>query len=236
MLGAFVFLVIAGTGRAGVFGPEFARSGRYVYMVVAMSLPALAAAADAIVRRWRLLLPAVLLLLVIGIPGNVEYLAKREEHEPSLLGNPTLMLALPRMPLADEVPRKLVPVPEIARQVTIGWLLDGVESGRVPDPGPIGSTTAAQATFRLSIHQSNEPRPSSSCSALSQPVERNLVRGQSLGIKGYSVLVTELTPKGNMRYTIIYAPDRGHTLTVVSASLMLQLAPANPFLPVTLCG
>ncbi|MGH8983136.1 MAG: hypothetical protein ACRDY6_04595, partial [Acidimicrobiia bacterium] len=182
LVGAIVFLVIAGAGRAAFFGPSFARAGRYVHLVAALSLPALALAADALVRRWRLLVPPVLLLLLAGIPGNLEYLAQREQREPHLLGDSSLMLAFPHVPGADNVPRDLVPLPENARQVTIGWLRDGVSSGRVPDPGVIGSATAAQATFRLSIYQSDAPLPGSSCSRLSRPVERTLVKGQSIGI------------------------------------------------------
>jgi hypothetical protein len=38
-------------------------------------LPALAVGADALVRRWRAALPVVLVLLVIGIPGNIDAIA-----------------------------------------------------------------------------------------------------------------------------------------------------------------
>ena len=47
LLGSVVFLSVAAYGRAG-FGPQFARQSRYVHLVTAMVLPALAVAADAI--------------------------------------------------------------------------------------------------------------------------------------------------------------------------------------------
>lgn len=75
LVGAVTFLAIAGLGRAAAWGPEFARSGRYQHVVAALTLPAVAVAADALVRRWRVAVPIVAVLLVIGIPGNVEALA-----------------------------------------------------------------------------------------------------------------------------------------------------------------
>jgi hypothetical protein len=83
--GAIVFLMISGLGRATSFGPEFARSSRYVHLVAALSLPSVAVAAQAVAQRWRMLAPAVVVLLLIGIPGNVDVLA---EYEPFSQSNP----------------------------------------------------------------------------------------------------------------------------------------------------
>jgi hypothetical protein len=235
-VGAIVFLIIVGTRRVQFFGPEFARAGRYAHFVAGLSLPAVALAADAVVRRWRVLLPVVLLILLLGIPGNVEYLVERKEREPYLLGDPTLMLALSRAPIADEVPRNVVPMPETAPQVTIGWLLDGVASGRIPDAGPIEPVKAREATFRLSLYQSDDRRAPSSCSQLSKAVDRSLVKGQSLGIEGGQVRVVELTPEGDERHMVVYSPSRGRTLTAVAGPLTMRLVAAAPFFPVTLCG
>ena len=42
LVGAVVFLVIVGLGRAAAFGPSFAKSGRYLHVVAALSIPAVA--------------------------------------------------------------------------------------------------------------------------------------------------------------------------------------------------
>jgi hypothetical protein len=76
LVGALAFLLITGVGRASAFGPDFARGGRYVHVLAALTLPALALAADALVRRWRVAVPVVAVLLVIGIPGNIEALSE----------------------------------------------------------------------------------------------------------------------------------------------------------------
>jgi hypothetical protein len=85
LAGGIFFLVISGLGRATSFGPEFARSSRYVYLVAALVLPALAVAAEAVIQRWRILAPAVVLLLLIGIPGNLDVLA---DYQPLRQANP----------------------------------------------------------------------------------------------------------------------------------------------------
>src|SRR5207245_10669916 len=74
LVGSVAFLVISGFGRASGFGPEFARSSRYLHFVAALVLPAVAVGADAVARRWQMLAPAVVVLLLIGLPGNLRTL------------------------------------------------------------------------------------------------------------------------------------------------------------------
>ena len=90
LAGGIVFLVTSGLGRATSFGPDFARSSRYVYFVAALVLPALAVAAEAVGQRWRILAPVVVVLLLIGIPGNLDVLA---DYQPLRQANPLPSLA-----------------------------------------------------------------------------------------------------------------------------------------------
>jgi hypothetical protein len=85
LIGATVFLLISGLGRATSFGADYARSSRYMYLVAALVLPALAVASDAVARRWRILAPAAFVVLLIGIPGNLNVLA---DYEPLRQANP----------------------------------------------------------------------------------------------------------------------------------------------------
>src|SRR5262249_53597421 len=77
LVGAFLFIVMAGWQREVMqqFNLAGARDGRYMHILAAMMLPAIAVAADAIVRRWREAAPAVVAALVIGIPGNLQILS-----------------------------------------------------------------------------------------------------------------------------------------------------------------
>ncbi len=162
LAGALVFLIVTGTARAGQggllvlvngTGPERARDSRYVYLVAAMTLPALVLAADALIRRWRLLAIPIVGLLLVGLPGNVRVLATctRLPGTPSCspaslppFGNAAVsrqqILAIPHLPLAEQLRGSSTPVP-IARLVpeglTFGWLLGADAAGKLPGPGPL---------------------------------------------------------------------------------------------------
>jgi hypothetical protein len=112
LVGAVVFLVISGIGRATLFGAQYARSGRYLHLAAALSLPAVAVAANAVGQRWRLLTPAVVVLLLIGIPGNVHLIAdyKPLEEPPtisSLLQSNQRTKASDCQPIGSPVQREL---------------------------------------------------------------------------------------------------------------------------------
>jgi hypothetical protein len=64
-----------------------------------------------------------------------------------------MLLSLPRVPVAKQVPRGVVPEQQLAHFVTIGWLLDGVASGRIPKPAHISAADEAMDALRLSFRQ-----------------------------------------------------------------------------------
>jgi predicted lipoprotein with Yx(FWY)xxD motif len=167
LVGAAIFAVSAGSQRQvwHQFKLAAASDGRYTHIIVAMVLPAIAVAATAVIRRWRLLMPVALAPLVIGIPDNLHVLA----NPTGLYATPAensyrqSVLALASVPVAHAVPRSLraesiagafAPWPP-PTDVTIGWLLDQKAAGRLPAPGPFRPTEKADATLLLALHQSN---------------------------------------------------------------------------------
>jgi predicted lipoprotein with Yx(FWY)xxD motif len=182
LIGAVLFLLTSGWGRAVLYTPhQEIEGGHYLYISVAMALPAIAVAADAIARRWKFLLPVVLAPLMIGIPGNLQALAN-----PKGLLDPQFqaayrksVLSLVSVPTAYAVPRSIQPdriikvfQPGEQYGYTIGWLLDQRAAGRLPTLGPndlhvlqphtVGPSTRAgvsrllvNATLQVSLQQSN---------------------------------------------------------------------------------
>jgi hypothetical protein len=239
LIGAVVFLGIAGLGRAnrptGAYFLAPPAPSRYVYVVAALMLPALAVAADAVVRRWRLFGPAVLVVLVIGIPGNLQKLAEQDLNE-YWRGYRQFIVSLPRLPVAHDVPRSARP-PRAAflyPAITIGWLLDGAASGRVPDPGPIDPTDAATWTLRLALHQSHAAMKKH-CRNLTEPATLRLNKGQSIGIDGGAVRVIYAPQGTDKSRPIPFYPVNGRTLLALAGPLRLHLSPINPGGPVALC-
>jgi hypothetical protein len=171
LAGAFSLLCITGYGRGGL--ATFPEKSRYLYLLAAMVLPALGIAVDAVMLRWRRFAPVVVVLLLVGVPANintiVNYMDKpviqtQREYR-------RMMISLPRVAAAKQVPRDTIPEQEFAHFVTIGWLLDSAKAGRVPNPKHISPADEAMDTIRLSFRQSPAaPRipPTYGCAYLGQ--------------------------------------------------------------------
>ena len=230
LVGAVVYLAIVGFGRAWFFGPEFARTSRYLHVVAALSLPAIAVATDALLRRWRIVGIAAAALFVVGIPGNIDLIVRYGDSE-ACCGSPrALTLALPCIVLAHHVPSRLQPMPDLTRVegVTIGWLQSGVRSGRIPDPGRIDSLTAAQANFRLSLLQSQRSSSAERCEDLVHPVVRTLAKGESVQFKGGGGQVLVSAPRDRW-VSVTYNPADGRALTATRGPLTIKIASKNPY-------
>jgi hypothetical protein len=169
-------------------------------LVTALVLPALAVAADGVMRRWRVVAPAVAVVLVIGIPGNIDAIVDYMDRP--IVTNQAIykrmMLSLPRVPAAKEVPRDAIPERELTHFVTIGWLLDGADSGRIPKPARITAVDAAMDEIRLSLRQLRSPGIPRGfrCTSSGTPLLFRLKRGQRIVVSAPSgtVEVTPATP------------------------------------------
>jgi hypothetical protein len=182
LVGALVFDIVTGWQREVFhqFKVSYAGDSQYAYIFVAMALPALAVAADAIGRRWRPLLPVVVVVFLIGIPGNFEAFATapsglfRTEAETSYRQT---VLALATVPVARQVPRStkiydltglFLPNPPPG-DVTLGWLLDQKAEGRLPSTGTLDPVVEADATLSLALQQSEGGSGSVAIGATSSP-------------------------------------------------------------------
>jgi hypothetical protein len=212
-------------------------ASRYLHILAAMLLPACAVAADRIARQWKVLAPVVIATFLVGIPGNVNSVDKHIFPSQFYANQRRIITSLPRMPIARSVPRDLHPTPSIAAEVTVGWLLDGANSGRIPRSGPLSRLETANNTLRLSLQQLDAQPPGSRCTPLASPVLRRLSNGESVSISG-TVAVQLLDPTGvpisaqlpfgsSILSTVPY-----HTLRAVGAPLNLRLGPeaAHPAL------
>jgi hypothetical protein len=234
--GSVAVLVIEGLGRAGVLGSKAASASRYSHLVAAMTLPAIAVAADAVIRRWRRLAVPVLALLLAGVPGNVRDLADFEHDQRQTQADyKQMMLSLPRVDFAKHVPRSVRPEPGFAYLTTIGWLRDGVANGRIPRPKPVGQLLRASDIFRLSIDQSTDAVPSMPCEIPNAPTNLTLAAGQSLRFYGGNLVVTPADHRLRATTRMLYAPTNGETLTAV-APIDMFVAVATPFVPATVCS
>jgi hypothetical protein len=190
LAGALTLLLITAFGRAGL--ATFQEKSRYLHLVAAMTLPALGVAADAVMRRGRLLTAVVIAVLVVGIPGNLNVITNYMHR--GIVTNQVkykqMMLSLPYVPAAKEVPADVKPEQFLAHFVTIGWLRAGAASGRIPEPSTISPENAAMDTLRLSFRQAPGAFPRGDvCIGVARQHQFDLEPGQQLVVRAPSASV-----------------------------------------------
>jgi hypothetical protein len=247
LAGGLVFLVVSGYGRWWI-GPNAGNSSRYVHLVAAFSLPALAVAIDALTRRWRVAVAVGVIVLVSGIPHNIGqfdtlppfnagYFASRRE----------LIAALARSPYVTEVPRSTRPDP-LWTTVTAGWLLDALHAGKLPDL--VRARDADDPSFRLRFGLAviDAPAPAKPCRVIRKPVDISLRKGDELGVKvgpwtrakdgwffqqAYTMqLLRDGVPVGA---PVLVHPDNGHLLRAQLDHLDVRIALASGTEALILC-
>jgi hypothetical protein len=181
--GALIFVLITASGRVG-FAPGIERATRYVHVFAVLLLPVVAVAADAVMRRWRAAVPVLAAFLVASLVGNVhDFSNERPYGGEFLAGYRAMLLEVPRTQLADQVPRDLRPDRSLAPYVSVGWLLDGVRSGRIPAPDHIDPRARAAVEIRVALQENPHHRPGR-CETVTPGTAVTLRPGSSLRMRG----------------------------------------------------
>jgi hypothetical protein len=222
VVGALFFTAMISIGRGFMVetaaGDNGARQGRYYHVLIALLLPALAIGASAIARRWHKLLPLLIALFLLGIPGNMIALARFEHRQSVSMGTyRDVMLLIPRLPLAKEVPRSQQPDLASARPVTIGWLLDGLAAGRIPAPHSPTARDMGKAILRTSLRTELPLVPVTCHHAIGAPVVRHLATAETITWRGGPISLTYVGPPPS---TLVYGGGLGNR--VVTAGLTLR--------------
>ena len=238
LVGALLFLAISGYGRAGIelfgtFGQP--RSSRYVHLLGAMALPTMAAGASRLAGRRPLLVGLALVVLLIGLPGNVRALLPSGQDR-FTLGSPEPVLTLPRLPLARQVPRDLHPIPFVAAEVTVGWLLDAAAAGRLPEPGVVPRDTRESAELGLSLSQ-QVGEPDGPCREVRQNGVATLRTGQVIVLPEGSTAVRRIVAGAERGAVAYFVGDNfGSAVRVEAGPLQLRFTPSTPLSKVRVCG
>ena len=235
LIGAVAFMVITGSGRADFSLPsgDTYASSRYIYIVAAMLMPGIAVAASQVILRWSKTWLFVVIILVLGIPGNIALL-HRHNHLHELDGYRQFILSIPRLPVSSRLPRSVLPDPYYDDSITMGWLLDGVQSGRIPAPSP--PPTQAQIgywTLRLAW-QPGRPATSGTCKSLPLPASIHVESGTRMTITaGVNITAHD----GAHRETQpVFLRGSAHPVTYESWwPFDVTIAPTVPGQSVTLC-
>ncbi len=242
LAGAFLFLLVTGLVRSGQAaslagthgtGPERARQSRYVYLVAALALPALAIAADTIARRRRVLAIPIVVLLLLGVPGNIEDL--RTYANLSSIDRAEFrreVLAAPRLPLATRLPRRSRPAPTASFYgLTLGWLLDSSPSGRIPSPGTLTPTQQSSLELRLALSRALVPIHEQ-CRTLSGTERLVLQVFHKLTLRSGTASIIYVPKGGAPSMPLLFQP--GTSYVAAAGPLPLEIEPERR--PTRLCG
>jgi hypothetical protein len=229
LVGAFGFLLISGINRA-VFGTQFAASSRYLHIVAALLLPALAVAGDALIRLRRAFAPVVFALFLVGLPGNIGDTGDSFSPHHFFVNYEQTMRSLPRTPLASQVPKDLRPELVNAPVITIGWLLEAAHSGRLAAPRASTVREAATDRLRLSLEQLDEGN-GTNCRRIEKPFFRRVAVGGSFIVRG-TVSVQLVDPTNGKTSDVVnfgatfFTGGHDHTIRNVSGDpLTIRVVP-----------
>lgn len=220
LVGAVVLVTMIGAQRANLallFGPELARSSRYMAMGTAMVLPALAVAAAAVIRRWVYTAPFVFALVLIGVPANIRAFDTRNllYGEASSAAQEAYLAGVAASPLAREVPADTYVDPNelTTANLTTGFLVEANRTGRISPPIEVDQATQDRIAVRLSLSQSlriDVPPRTASCEQLTGPVVVEPARGEQF-VFGGPISVAMQRDDGTSTGPIFYSPTLGGT-------------------------
>jgi hypothetical protein len=193
-----LFMVLSVVGRIGYADVAFrlrvidqiedvGRAGRYVHLLAACLLPALAIAADVLMRRWKVLVPAFGVLFIVGIWGNINAI-EQTGTERFRLGPKDYLLAVGQTPVADDVPARTQILGLSGPEVTMGWVRSGVGSGHIPTPS-YGEKQLASVALSIALEVHAVDSASNRCAPLGGPVQRQLQEGASFDVRNGPVSV-----------------------------------------------
>jgi len=214
LVGSVLFMAVAATGRLSHCVGTAAHS-RYIHLIAAMTLPALAVAVDAFAHYIRWFLPVGLALFLVGIPGNVHALADAQRlAKPVNDATRQMMLTLPRDPLARHLRRDFQPESRFAAWVTIGWLRDAAAQHRLAAPPRVAPRDLAADRLRLSFDQESASKPNMTCKTRTGSFATAMQTGDVIGLHGPLTITLQDDPNA-LPSPLRFEPNQGRWLTVL---------------------
>jgi hypothetical protein len=216
---SLAFAALTAVGRAQGFGVAYAASDRYIYVVAALCLPIVALGAEVLADRWLLLGAIPLVLLLIGLPDNIDLL---RHPDPLTLGTRNGVVAVARSPLLAQLPpgTRLFSIPLAPDFApTAGFLRDAAADGKLPDHDP-SNQERLTADRTIAIDQAGPPG-SGPCPATRPKVEVRARRGTRIVFSG-TVLVATRNDRGTS-YPAILTSKGGDVIAVRAGPVDLLL-------------
>jgi hypothetical protein len=164
-------------------GDDASTAGRYIGVMVALTLPAIAVGAEELVRRWpRLFVPALALFL-LPIPFNAtSFRADPLLTREYFTNERNFIAGLPQEPMLRQLPPWVEVNESIVGQpdMTVGWLLQASANGELPPPVPLDWFQRFMLPYQLgvAIASSFETVPEGlTCTTFDEPIRLDPATG-----------------------------------------------------------
>jgi hypothetical protein len=230
LVSAAGFAFVTGV-RAGGYGAQFGATDRYVYVAAALLLPLVALGAEALARHWTVLGAVPLVLLLIGLPGNIDLLRHSKTYP---FGSREIVTAVAYSPQLDQLPADtrifaLPAAPEFAP--TVSFLRNAAHDGTLPALEHPSKQLRLNADLSVAVHQTGEPRRRA-CPATQAPRIMLVDRGTRIAFSGSIVIAAR---DGAVSSTpAIFNSAYGDTFDVRAGPIELTISgPLNR--PPTIC-
>ena len=172
--GVLLFSLITVRGR-WPFGEDAATSDRYLYVMAALAIPALCAAAEAVARRWEGARLPLVLLLLLPIPFNVRGFDDPPFNSAFFERQEAMIAGAVDHPLAEDVPGGIHPPgwdPTMSRALTMDFLFEAGESGRLSVPEVTASPALTEEmAIRFIVYQDSIAGERTDCRTIDGPTE-----------------------------------------------------------------
>ena len=233
---SFVFMASTGWTR-WTLGTDMARSSRYLHAYAVLILPAMAVGAEALARRWRLVTPAMAVLLLVALPGTIGAFEPLAFGERYMDERRRILTTAVRMPFARDVPPDVRPVPDpYDGNLTIGFLLEAADAGKLkPYPWDISPEVENEMRIRLGLAQRTNEEMLVFCSPQYDPLFLELSKGDVVGFGG-NVTVQTVDGDGRASSPLVNFNSRNGRLLVAELDdLHVELRPARSDPSFSLC-
>jgi len=199
ILGMMAQVVLTNFGRAGGFPIGHGlTAGRYLYLFLALGLPAVAWSLSNVSARWPPLTVPMMVLLLVGLPGNIHQLTL-SGMDRFVLGSKDNVLVMAAVSNQTDTPRELEPDLNLMPFVTVGWLRDGYRAGRIPSPPIIAPSSRANVLINFSFQQTFKDTNMTCAPTGETPIR--LKPGDVLQIDARHVMLTNVDPpNGSVGY------------------------------------
>lgn len=233
LAGSMVFMVTTGLTKVSLVGPSYGATPRYLYVVSVLSIPALCLALDTLVRRWSVLFPASLVLLLVPVPWSI--IDEHRHPNLNLIGDKSVV-ALTEMDGLDAVPPETNVAPQVGReQLSLAWLRDAAEDGKLPTLTP-AERAAGEANWRLRLAlRQLSTRANGTCAPVGNVLAISLAEGEQIGLVDGPIQVLSGEPGGSPYNLVTFQPAFGETLVAVIPDVALRIRSADPSRPASIC-